>query len=166
MVEIFRWRANSFPSSAFFHIQGLMSKISRFILLFLVPFFVFGQERSQTSSTPSSTDLYPFLMQIFADSLADAYTLEEDPMGAQVVTGKFSALTQSVTGSTSFNYTSNPFKQPKSAKTHSKSTSLDLSLTFNLGLKENMELVMKWYVSCTQFYSNEIIHGSNRRLWD
>ena len=27
----------------------------------------------------------------------------------------------------------------------SKSTSLDLSLTFNLGL-ENMELVMKWYV--------------------
>lgn len=115
-----------------------MSKISRFILLFFVPFFVFGQESAQTS-TPSSTDEpLPFLnADFFADSLADAYTLEEDPMGAQrLLQVRNSALTPSVTGSTSFNYTSNPFKQPKSAKTHSKSTSLDLSLTFNLGLGE------------------------------
>ena len=58
-------------------------------------------------------------------------------MGAQrLLQVRNSALTPSVTGSSSFNYTSNPFKQPKSAKTHSKSTSLDLSLTFNLGLGE------------------------------
>ena len=104
-----------------------MSKISRFILLFFVPFFVFGQESAQ-SSTPSPTDEpLPFLnADFFADSLADAYTLEEDPMGAQrLLQVRNSALTPSVTGSTSFNYTSNPFKSSKSLKEYNKGTTLD-----------------------------------------
>lgn len=73
----------------------------------------------------------------FEDSLSEAYTLEEDPMGAQrLLQVRNSTFSPSVVGSSSFNYTSNPFKQPKAFKTHNKSTSLDLSLTFNLGLGE------------------------------
>ena len=73
----------------------------------------------------------------FEDSLSEAYTLEEDPMGAQrLLQVRNSTFSPSIVGSSSFNYTSNPFKQPKAYKTHNKSTSLDLSLTFNLGLGE------------------------------
>ena len=100
---------------------------------------LFGQASKESSSIQGSTEEpLPFLTaDFFADSLSDAYTLEDDPMGAQrLLQVRNSALTPSVTGSSSFNYTSNPFKQSKSAKTLSKSTSLDLSLTFNLGLGE------------------------------
>ena len=112
-------------------------KFSFSIFLFL-PAFAFAQPADSTSASSSGDEPLPFLnADFFADSLAEAYTLEEDPMGAQrLLQVRDSALTPSVNVSSSFNYTSNPFKQPKSSKTHNKSTSLDLSLSFNLGLGE------------------------------
>ena len=112
-------------------------KFSFSIFLFL-PAFAFAQPSDSTNASSSGDEPLPFLnADFFADSLAEAYTLEEDPMGAQrLLQVRDSALTPSVNVSSSFNYTSNPFKQPKSSKTHNKSTSLDLSLSFNMGLGE------------------------------
>ena len=115
-----------------------MISFIRLFLLSLFPCLLFAQVADQDKALGSSDDPLPFLnADFFADSLAEAYTLEEDPMGAQrLLQVRNSTLTPSVVGSSSFNYTSNPFKQSKSTKTHSKATSLDLSLTFNLGLGE------------------------------
>jgi hypothetical protein len=112
-----------------------------------LPIFVFlasgllllGQASKEPSPIQGSTEEpLPFLTaDFFADSLSDAYTLEEDPMGTQrLLQVRNSTLTPSVSASSSFNYTSNPFKQPDEFKTHSKATSLELSLSFNLGLGE------------------------------
>ena len=108
------------------------------LIILVSPCFVLGQTNEATAVDPSAEEPLPFLnAEFFADSLSEAYTLEEDPMGAQrLLQVRNSTLTPSVVGSTSFNYTSNPFKQAKANKTHSKATSLDLSLTFNLGLGE------------------------------
>jgi hypothetical protein len=125
---------NSIPKTDFF-----MSIFLPIFVFLASGLLLFGQASKETSSIQGSKEEpLPFLTaDFFADSLSDAYTLEEDPMGAQrLLQVRNSALTPSVTVSSSFNYTSNPFKQPKSAKTHSKSTSLDLSLSFNLGLGE------------------------------
>jgi len=108
------------------------------LLILVSPCFLFGQTNDPSSVDTSGEEPLPFLnADFFADSLSEAYTLEEDPMGAQrLLQVRNSTLTPSIVGSSSFNYTSNPFKQSKSAKTHSKATSLDISLTFNLGLGE------------------------------
>ena len=85
---------------------------------------------SSSSDEPTS-----FLdADFFADSLSEAYTLEEDPMGEQrLLQVRNSTLTPSVVGSSSFNYTSN---SEKVAQNEKEGTSLNLSLTLNLGLGE------------------------------
>jgi hypothetical protein len=115
-----------------------MSIFLRFLHILILPVVLLGQPISPAAAESAVGEPLPFLnADFFADSLSEAYTLEEDPMGAQrLLQVRNSTLTPSVVGSTSFNYTSNPFKQAKANKTHSKATSLDLSLTFNLGLGE------------------------------
>ena len=132
------------------------------LIILVSPCFVLGQTNEATAVDPSAEEPLPFLnADFFADSLSEAYTLEEDPMGTQrLLQVRNSTLTPSVVGSSSFNYTSNPFKQAKANKTHSKATSLDLSLTFNLGLGV-WDRTRSGMCTCIQLYSNEKFHGSD-----
>lgn len=97
--------------------------------------FAIGQDSPLKPLSSSSDEPTSFLSaDFFADSLSEAYTLEEDPMGEQrLLQVRNSTLTPSVVGSSSFNYTSN---SEKVAQNEKEGTSLNLSLTLNLGLGE------------------------------
>ena len=106
-----------------------MNGIKPFFGFFIfIPYFAIAQV---SEPTPSSSFLNA---DFFADSLAEAYTIEEDPLGAQrLLEVRNSTLAPSVVGSSSFNYTSNAEKVANNEK---EGNSLNLSLTFNLGLGE------------------------------
>ncbi|MDA9119318.1 hypothetical protein N9J83_04170 [Opitutales bacterium] len=113
-----------------------MTNFNFFFWLFLFPAFLFGKD-SWASKTPStSVEPLPFLnADFFADSLSEAYTMEEDPMGSQrLLQVRNSALSPSLNLSSSFNYSSNPEKVAEPTK--NDGTSLNLSLSFNLGIGE------------------------------
>ena len=97
--------------------------------------FAIGQDSPSKPLSSSYDEPTSFLSaDFFADSLSEAYTLEEDPMGEQrLLQVRNSTLTPSVVGSSSFNYTSN---SEKVAQNEKEGTSLNLSLTLNLGLGE------------------------------
>lgn len=97
--------------------------------------FAIGQDSASKPLSSSSEGPTSFLSaDFFADSLSEAYTLEEDPMGEQrLLQVRNSTLTPSLVGSSGFNYTSNAEKVAQNEK---EGTSLNLSLTLNLGLGE------------------------------
>ena len=97
-----------------------------------------GQDSASKPLSSSSDEPTSFLSaDFFADSLSEAYTLEEDPMGEQrLLQVRNSTLSPSVFGSTTFSHTNNPLSQPKSSKQFNSGTSLDLSLGLSLGLGE------------------------------
>jgi hypothetical protein len=104
-----------------------------YILSFSV---IISQAQNTSSEAASGGELMPFLnADFFADSIAEAYTLEEDPMGEQrLLQVRNSSLAPSVVLSSSYNYSSNPEKVANPTK--KDGTTLNLSLTFNLGLGE------------------------------
>jgi hypothetical protein len=112
--------------------NGIRSLLAIYIFSSLV---VTAQDSVLKPLSSSSDEPSSFLnADFFADSLSEAYTLEEDPMGEQrLLQVRNSTLTPSVVGSSSFNYTSNAEKVAQNEK---EGTSLNLSLTFNLGLGE------------------------------
>lgn len=113
-----------------------MIKINLLLWLFLFPAYIFGQDIDSSKKSSSNGEPMPFLTaDFFADSLSEAYTLEEDPMGSQrLLQVRSSTLAPSVVASTSFNYSSNPEKVANPSK--KDGTSLNLSLTLNLGMGE------------------------------
>jgi len=126
----------------FFLMTG--KKFSFLIFLFL-PAFAFAQPADSTNASSSGDEPLPFLnADFFADSLSEAYTLEEDPMGAQrLLQVRDSALTPSVVISSTFlhsdNFLSVNDEQLQSNKADgmlSDAYSLNLSLNFTLGLGE------------------------------
>lgn len=110
---------------------------ARLFLLILVAHLLMSDKSMVIFAESPSNEPLPFLnADFFADSLSDAYTVEEeDPMGSQrLLQVRDSALSPSVSASTSYNYTSNPDKVEN--PTRRDGTTLNLSLTFNLGLGE------------------------------
>lgn len=115
-----------------------MTNFNFFFWLFLFPAFLFGKD-SWASKTPStSVEPLPFLnADFFADSLSEAYTMEEDPMGEQrLLQVRNSTITPSVTASSYFIHTNNPLKQPENNKNLDDITNLMLSLNLSLGVGE------------------------------
>ena len=113
-------------------------KVYTYLLIAYILSFpvVISQAQNTSSDAASGGELMPFLnADFFADSLAEAYTLEEDPMGEQrLLQVRNSSLAPSVVLSSSYNYSSNPEKVANPTK--KDGTTLNLSLTFNLGLGE------------------------------
>ena len=96
---------------------------------------VLSSNKNKSSQNVSSPETSFLNADFFADSLSDAFTIEEDPMGSQrLLQVRDSTLSPSVSASTSFNYTSNPDKVENPSRRDG--TSLNLSLSLNLGLGE------------------------------
>jgi len=107
-----------------------------FLLILVAHLLLFHKGMIALAESPSNEPL-PFLnADFFADSLSDAYTVEEeDPMGSQrLLQVRNSAISPSFSASSTYNYTSNPDKVEN--PTRRDGTSLNLSLTFNLGVGE------------------------------
>ena len=106
-----------------------------FLLILVAHLLLFHKGMIALAESPSNEPL-PFLnADFFADSLSDAYTVEEDPMGSQrLLQVRNSTLSPSVNLNSSFNYSSNPEKVANPTK--KDGTSLNLSLSFNLGIGE------------------------------
>jgi hypothetical protein len=106
-----------------------------FGLYFLGSIFLYAQVSDSNKPVSSINEPMTFLdADFFADSLSEAYTLEEDPMGAQrLLQVRNSSLSPSVILTSNYNYTSN---SEKVATNEKEGTTFNLSLTFNLGLGE------------------------------
>lgn len=115
------------------------------LIILVSPCFVLGQTNEASSVDPSGEEPLPFLnADFFADSLSEAYTLEEDPMGAQrLLQVRNSTLTPSVQLSSNLAHNSNHMGSSKSQLDKNKkdgtitdALSFNLSLIFSLGLGE------------------------------
>jgi hypothetical protein len=122
-----------------------MISFIRLFLLSLFPCLLFAQVADQDKALGSSDEPLPFLnADFFADSLAEAYTLEEDPMGAQrLLQVRNSNIVPSVFLSSDILYSDNHLKVSKQQLNTNKANgditdalTLNLSLNFNLGLGE------------------------------
>ena len=116
-----------------------------FSIFLILPAFAFAQPADSTNASSSGDEPLPFLnADFFADSLAEAYTLEEDPMGAQrLLQVRDSTLTPSVVISSTFSHSDNflsvndeQLQSNKADGMLSDAYSLNLSLNFTLGLGE------------------------------
>ena len=117
----------------------------RLFLLSLLPCLLFGQVDDQDKTKGSSDEPLPFLnADFFADSLAEAYTLEEDPMGAQrLLQVRNSTLSPSVQFLSYLAHNSNhmgvsesQLDKNKAESKISDAFSYNLSLILSLGLGE------------------------------
>ena len=122
-----------------------MSIFLRFLHILILPVVLLGQPNSPAAAESSDGEPLPFLnADFFADSLSEAYTLEEDPMGAQrLLQVRNSTLTPSVQLSSNLAHNSNhmgssksQLDQNKKDGTISDALSFNLSLIFSLGLGE------------------------------
>ena len=107
----------------------------KFLLLSLLPIFLFNYVMGQDSNTTAPTVESVLPSDFFAGALENAQN-NDDELGTQrLVEVKSSELSPSLSLSTSFKYTSNPQKSNSPSKLED-GTTLDLSLMFMLGLGE------------------------------
>jgi hypothetical protein len=122
-----------------------MSIFLRFLNILILPVVLLGQPSDPAAAESSVGEPLPFLnADFFADSLSEAYTLEEDPMGAQrLLQVRNSTLTPSVSISSEILYSDNHAKVSETQLTTNKNNgeisdaiTFNLSLNFNLGIGE------------------------------
>lgn len=115
------------------------------LLILVSPCFLFGQTNDASSVDTSGEEPLPFLnADFFADSLSEAYTLEEDPMGAQrLLQVRNSTLSPSVQFLSNLAHNSNHMGVSESQLDKNKAEgkisdafSYNLSLILSLGMGE------------------------------